>query len=592
MPSTSEAQHRAMEAAANGHSTLGIPESVGKEFVAADGASAPTIPAPRKASGILFKDKDGRILLIRRGAGGDFPGHWAIPAGHLEADETAEQAARREVLEETGFDFWGDLKTVYETDSFTSFVADWAGDAFAVQHSDETDGHVWTDLASLPSPMHPACATMLQVFCADTELAIADLIRDGVLKSPQFYVNMWLFDIRVTGTDTSYRSAKRDEKGNVIRDAEHVYRPPEHYLTDEFLRRCNGLTVVMEHPEKSKLDSVEFHNRVIGSVMVPYIKNEEVWGIAKIYDEAAATIMATEQLSTSPGVLLGEVGNEKITLDNGDLFLIEGKPSLLDHIAVCWYGVWDKGGEPSGVNSDTKGLMMTPEEIAAQQARDDAARNDSISKAVAASLQPFVTEMSSRMDSLEAKTNAPAKPLPVADSEEEKAKKDAAEKEEQARKDAEDKEAAAKKDAEDKEAAAKKDAEAPMYADAQARADSVFIALGERAPAPMERETLLAYRARLASKLQIHSPDFKEIKLNAIADDAILTIAENRIYADAAKAANSPVVAKGSLREIRKTSAGGHQVSEFVGDSSVWQAPFRAPTSIARIRNPNASLQQ
>ncbi|HWT35071.1 MAG TPA: NUDIX hydrolase [Paraburkholderia sp.] len=36
MPSTSEKQHRAMEAAAHGNSTLGIPKKVGKEFVDAD----------------------------------------------------------------------------------------------------------------------------------------------------------------------------------------------------------------------------------------------------------------------------------------------------------------------------------------------------------------------------------------------------------------------------------------------------------------------------------------------------------------------------------------------------------------------------
>lgn len=33
MPTVSEAQRRAMWAAAEGHSTLGIPKSVGKEFV-------------------------------------------------------------------------------------------------------------------------------------------------------------------------------------------------------------------------------------------------------------------------------------------------------------------------------------------------------------------------------------------------------------------------------------------------------------------------------------------------------------------------------------------------------------------------------
>ena len=39
MPSESAKQERAMEAAAHGHSTLGIPQSVGQEFIDADAAS-------------------------------------------------------------------------------------------------------------------------------------------------------------------------------------------------------------------------------------------------------------------------------------------------------------------------------------------------------------------------------------------------------------------------------------------------------------------------------------------------------------------------------------------------------------------------
>jgi hypothetical protein len=38
MPSTSEAQRRAMQAAAHGMSSIGIPQKVGKEFVKADQA--------------------------------------------------------------------------------------------------------------------------------------------------------------------------------------------------------------------------------------------------------------------------------------------------------------------------------------------------------------------------------------------------------------------------------------------------------------------------------------------------------------------------------------------------------------------------
>lgn len=49
MPAVSEAQRRAMEAAAHGHSTLGIPAKVGRDFVAATPKGAKLPPrAPSK----------------------------------------------------------------------------------------------------------------------------------------------------------------------------------------------------------------------------------------------------------------------------------------------------------------------------------------------------------------------------------------------------------------------------------------------------------------------------------------------------------------------------------------------------------------
>jgi ADP-ribose pyrophosphatase YjhB (NUDIX family) len=45
--------------------------------------------------------KDDRILLIRRGHAPK-KGHWSLPGGHQELGETVEQAAIREVREETG----------------------------------------------------------------------------------------------------------------------------------------------------------------------------------------------------------------------------------------------------------------------------------------------------------------------------------------------------------------------------------------------------------------------------------------------------------------------------------------------------------
>jgi ADP-ribose pyrophosphatase len=45
--------------------------------------------------------RDGKILLVQRGVAPS-KGLWAIPGGALELGETLQQAAEREILEETG----------------------------------------------------------------------------------------------------------------------------------------------------------------------------------------------------------------------------------------------------------------------------------------------------------------------------------------------------------------------------------------------------------------------------------------------------------------------------------------------------------
>jgi ADP-ribose pyrophosphatase YjhB (NUDIX family) len=47
-------------------------------------------------------ERDGKVLLVRLNYG-PRDGHWALPGGLVEADETVEQAAIRETAEETGF---------------------------------------------------------------------------------------------------------------------------------------------------------------------------------------------------------------------------------------------------------------------------------------------------------------------------------------------------------------------------------------------------------------------------------------------------------------------------------------------------------
>jgi len=66
--------------------------------------AARSVPVPRQAARVVVLDESGRVLLFR---GGD-PHRpeagtwWFTPGGGLDAGETVEDAARREVREETG----------------------------------------------------------------------------------------------------------------------------------------------------------------------------------------------------------------------------------------------------------------------------------------------------------------------------------------------------------------------------------------------------------------------------------------------------------------------------------------------------------
>lgn len=547
MPTVSERQRRAMWAAAQGKSMLGIPREVGKEFVAAD--SSPV------AAGVLYTDKHGNHLLAKRGGGArDYPGCWAVPGGMIEPGELPEAAAIREFAEETGQTVTADqLVHLGDIDRFAVYHV--VADRFAPAGDGENSEFAWVNNDSpILDPMHPGVAAILahpeaQLVGAN-ELGIARLMADGLVASPQVYANQYLFAVRITGTGVCYRRAGE----------QFAWRNPDDYLNADFVARCNGLPVIWEHPEGGTLDTDEFRERVIGGILLPYVTGSEVWGIAKVYDAEAASALVTDAHSTSPSVVT--IGDALLTLADGSDIVLEGKPKLVDHLAICRQGVWDKGGEPTGVTTNHEEPAMADEALT--------------------KIMDGLEGLTKRIDAMEAeKSEAKAKADAEAKEAEDKAKADA-EADEKAKADAAaaakvDSEVASKiRDLESRIPAALNDADAEALAEAQTKADAVFSAFGQSAPRPLAGETADGYRRRYLGKLKSHSAVWANVDL-AKADSAILDIAEPVIHADSFKAANAPAtIGEGRLVPRSRRSPSGHMITEFVGDSAKYLSSFAA----------------
>lgn len=588
-----------------------------------------------RCAGILFVTSENKGLFLKRSGSSDHDGFWDLPGGHLRPSETHKQAARRECREEIGECPRGDLIEINRQLSkidgndnsftkevdYTTYIMQIDNEFIPLLNGEHSE-FIWAPLNEHPEPIHPGLAVTLRKMNLD-ELGIAKLMKQGLIASPQKYSNIWLFDIRITGTGLSYRAGHK----------EFVWRDKSIYLNDEFLERCYGLPVIFEHPDTNTLNTKEYVERNIGSVFIPYIKGDEVWGIAKVWDEHAARIMKENQLSTSPAVVLS--GNDlKIPLNKGeDPILFEGKPRLLDHIAICFKGVWDKGDKSTGVSSITVGDHVMADEDTKAAALEEARRKDAAetekvdSDRILKNILSCVDSISARMDAFEnqekkaadaAKAKADAEKA-AADAE--KAKQDAesavkakqdADEEETKKKEEKEKADKAKQDAEKAEADAAKakadaeneirkriadvearlpkqmtDADYAAMADAQVKADRIQLMHGKRANRPLDGESLIAYRRRLANELKEHSPAWKDIDLSVVVGDAAFANVETTIYADAEHAGmNPPAPSEDYLREIVSQDVTGRKISTFVGNPSAWMNQFSSTRRrLAGIRN-------
>lgn len=113
-----------------------------------------------KAAGIVLHCPETDHVLILRRVSDDY---WGIPGGYVEHDESPEDAAIRELVEETGFaapepdmlslvgDNRGYRVFVVEVDEFSTPVLD-----------EEHDEHLWTSRTALPVDLYPGLARIME----------------------------------------------------------------------------------------------------------------------------------------------------------------------------------------------------------------------------------------------------------------------------------------------------------------------------------------------------------------------------------------------------------------------------------------------
>lgn len=431
-----------------------------------------------------------------------------------------------------------------------------------------------------------------------TEFKIMEDIRYGRLPSPQKYGNCYLFDIRVTGTGLAERA-----------DGEIAHKSPAFYLSNDFLARCNGLPVIMEHPDGKLLDSESFKAQIIGTSSLPYVKGDDVWTIARIYDADAAKLMSENQLSTSPAVTIS-----KSAVKTGNL-LEEGNPIFIDHIAVCSAGVWDKGA-PDGVRIDSIEVIPMSEVVHApsvgeevlnkilerldsleskMDAKHDAGHNkldsddkeesckadDALSPEEKEEVKEEIEETHHKVDSDEKMDSCDDKmdseECKMDSKEEEETKEEEKEVKDDSRADSKilelEKQIAAlqgkvaERSIEDREELAK----------IQSRADSVAMALGETSGiAPVMGESVFAFRKRLASRFAKFSSRFKDVDINGIKDATLFAPVEDAVYADSMAYAKAPPVAEGTVHMVESRDDAGRMIRtpSANSDPKAWMDMF------------------
>jgi 8-oxo-dGTP pyrophosphatase MutT (NUDIX family) len=248
------------------------------------------------AAGILLTHGDRALFLRRSDKAKDHAGEWCCPGGSIEAGETPEQAARREMQEETGYSS-GDLTQIDEGDGFVTFRGNVDAETDPTLNDEHTEFQ-WAPLSDPPKPLHPGVAATLK-----------KLLGANAMDFREYDQNNWfqVLDNPLSKVGVYQYSEASITKGGDRNKMVGVYRPAEELGSEECVNSFRLMPWTDDHPSDLFGDKSQGYasteekgvRGVIGEQV--YFKGDTLYGNLKVFSEDLARKIASGKRELSCG---------------------------------------------------------------------------------------------------------------------------------------------------------------------------------------------------------------------------------------------------------------------------------------------------